>query len=117
MQISDAGAIGNLNNITIGESLFIGDALFLPITSKKQLTIFERYRQDYHRMLVEEFKETFEVSEVQNYSVMKGESLWTISRKFDLPVWIVTRYNPSLRSQAPQVGDELQVPIVETRFF
>jgi len=117
LQISDAGAIGNLNNITIGESLFIGDALFLPITSQKQLTIFERYRQDYHRMLVEEFKETFEVSEVQNYSVMKGESLWTISRKFDLPVWIVTRYNPSLRSQAPQVGDELQVPIVETRFF
>ena len=68
-------------------------------------------------MLVEEFKETFEVSAVQNYSVMKGESLWTISRKFDLPVWIVTRYNPSLRSQAPQVGDELQVPIVETRVF
>ena len=115
LQTSDVGVIHELNNGTIGESLFIGDVLLLPITSRNQLTIFERQRQDYHRMLVEEFKETFEVSEVHNYTVIKGESLWTIARKFDLPVWIVTRYNPFLRSQDPQIADKIQVPIVEPR--
>ena len=115
LQTSDVGVIHKLNNGTIGESLFIGDVLLLPITSRNQLTNFERQRQDYHRMLVEEFKETFEVSEVYNYTVIKGESLWAIARKFDLPVWIITRYNPFLRSQGPQVADQIQVPIVEPR--
>lgn len=115
LKASDIGVIRKPNNGTIGESVFIGDILLLPITSRNQLTIFERQRQDYHRMLVEEFKETFEVSEVHNYTVIKGESLWTIARKFDLPVWIVTRYNPFLRSQDPQIADKIQVPIVEPR--
>ena len=46
----------------ISESLFIGDALLLPITSSKQLSSFEQRRQDYHRTLVEEFKETIQIA-------------------------------------------------------
>tara|TARA_B100000686_G_scaffold264311_1_gene278294 strand:- start:2507 stop:4918 length:2412 start_codon:yes stop_codon:yes gene_type:complete len=115
LMITDLDMIRQLNHDMSSESLYIGDVLLLPITSEKQLDTFQRERQDYHRMLVEEFRQTFKVVDVYPYTALRGDSLWAISRKFDLPVWIMTRYNPSLRSQVPHQGDQIQVPLVEPR--
>ena len=98
----------------MGTTLSIGDVLLLPIVSKKQRLLFERRRQEYHRMLVEEFKETFDVVALQDYTVRRGDSVWEIARRFDLPVWIITRYNPSLRSQALRIGDEIEIPSIRS---
>ena len=65
-------------------------------------------------MLVEEFKETFDVVALQDYTVRRGDSVWEIARRFDLPVWIITRYNPSLRSQVLRIGDDIEIPSVRS---
>ncbi|MEE2803516.1 MAG: LysM peptidoglycan-binding domain-containing protein [Pseudomonadota bacterium] len=104
-----------LNETAIGSTLSIGDVLLLPIASQRQQLLFERRRYEYHRMLVEEFKEMFDVVAVMEYTVLRGDSVWAIARRFDLPVWIITRYNPSLRSRVPRVGDEIEIPRVRPR--
>jgi membrane-bound lytic murein transglycosylase D len=114
LALPDVDVLLELNKTKIGSTLSIGDALLLPIVSKKQQLFFERRRQEYHRMLVEEFKETFDVVDLQNYTARRGDSVWEIARRFDLPVWIITRYNPSLRSQALRIGDEIEIPSVRS---
>tara|TARA_B100000029_G_scaffold516669_1_gene632487 strand:+ start:2707 stop:5103 length:2397 start_codon:yes stop_codon:yes gene_type:complete len=114
LMIADVDAIRQLNHDLARESLLLGDVLLLPITSQEQLVYFQRERQDYHRMLVEEFRQNFEVVDIYSYTALRGDSLWSISKKFNLPIWIMTRYNPSLRSQAPHQGDHIQVPLVES---
>ena len=96
----------------MGSTLSIGDVLLLPIVSKKQRLFFERRRQEYHRMLVEEFNETFDVVALQDYTVRRGDSVWESARRCDRPVWTITRYNPSLRSQALRSGDEIEIPSI-----
>ena len=114
LALPDVDGLRELNETVIGGTLAIGDVLLLPIASQKQQLFFERRRQEYHRMLVEEFKETFDVVALQAYTIRRGDSVWGIARRFDLPVWIITRYNPSLRSQALRVGDEIEIPSVRS---
>jgi LysM repeat protein len=114
LSLPDVDSLLELNKTAMGATLSIGDVLLLPIVSKKQRLFFERRRQEYHRMLVEEFKETFDVVALQNYTVRRGDSVWEIARRFDLPVWIITRYNPSLRSQALRIGDDIEIPSVRS---
>jgi len=114
LSLPDVDSLLELNKTAMGATLSIGDVLLLPIVSKKQRLFFERRRQEYHRMLVEEFKETFDVVALQDYTVRRGDSVWEIARRFDLPVWIITRYNPSLRSQALRIGDDIEIPSVRS---
>ena len=114
LALPDVVGLRELNETAIGSTLAIGDVLLLPIASQRQQLFFERRRQEYHRMLVEEFKETFDVVALQVYTIRRGDSVWGIARRFDLPVWIITRYNPSLRSQALRVGDEIEIPSVRS---
>ncbi|GIS91602.1 MAG: hypothetical protein CM1200mP20_16430 [Pseudomonadota bacterium] len=101
------GPIRRLNGNQETRTLEIGDALLLPITGQTQRSEFEQRRQEYHRVLVEEFKEHFEIVEVRRYTVRGGDSVWRLARDFDLPLWMITRYNPKLRTAMPVIGDEL----------
>ena len=44
-------------------------------------------------MLVEEF-ENFEVTGSEDYKI-ESDSLWVLAREFELPIWVITRYNPA----------------------
>jgi membrane-bound lytic murein transglycosylase D len=114
LALPDVDVLLELNKMEVDSTLSIGGALLLPIASQRQQSFFERRRQEYHRMLVEEFKETFDVVALQDYTARRGDSVWEIARRFDLPVWIITRYNPSLRSQTLRVGDEIEIPTVRS---
>ncbi|GIT54440.1 MAG: hypothetical protein Ct9H300mP16_16000 [Pseudomonadota bacterium] len=69
LKLGGVGPIRRLNGNQETRTLEIGDALLLPITGQTQRSEFEQRRQEYHRVLVEEFKEHFEIVEVRRYTV------------------------------------------------
>ena len=76
---------------------------------------FERRREEYHQVLVEEFKENFEVTGSEEYKIEAGDSLWVLAREFELPIWVITRYNPELRSGPPRAGRSITIPRIRSR--
>jgi len=115
LKLGGVAPIRRLNGNQETKTLEIGDALLLPITGQTQRSEFEQRRQEYHRVLVEEFKEHFEIVEVRRYTVRGGDSVWRLARDFDLPLWMITRYNPKLRTAMPVIGDELRIPSIRKR--
>ncbi len=102
-----------LNGLSSRSRLRIGQRVRLPIKSAAALQEFEDDRAEYHRTLVDEFREHYEVIGLEPYIVKKGDSLWQVARVFELPYWVLTRYNPQQRS--PDVGERILVPTVEAK--
>lgn len=110
-----AGSIRRLNGLNRSASVFVGQRIALPVTSQSQLEAFEARRMDYHRVLIEQFKERFTIDKVDQYSVKAGDSSWSIAAKGDMPLWLLTRFNKSLRDTAPKPGQTLQMPVLRAQ--
>ena len=115
LRLGGVKKLRELNGYDSTRVLASGDALLLPVTGSDQQHAFERHREEYHRVLVEEFKENFEVTGTEAYTVRPGDSLWALAHEFELPIWVITRFNPGLRAGPPRAGENLQIPRIRSR--
>ncbi len=115
LRLGGVKRILELNGYDSSRVLSSGDALLLPVTDRDQQQGFERRREEYHRVLIEEFKENFEVTGTENYTIQPGDNLWVLAREYELPIWVITRYNPVLRSGPPRAGELIRIPRIKTR--
>ena len=115
LRLGGIAAIRKLNGIQKTQNLQVGDVLLLPISEQTQASGFDQRRLEYHRVLVEEFKENFEVLNVQQYTIQSGDSVWRVASSFELPVWLIMRYNPELRTTLPTTGNILRIPSIRKR--
>lgn len=111
--IGGSRPIRRLNNIKSSSSVRVGKKIRLPIKTDEQIERFEAKRADYHRTLVDEFQQHYEILEVEEYRVRSGDSMWVIARKHELPYWVLTRLNP--RTSVPAVGEKLAIPVTRAR--
>jgi membrane-bound lytic murein transglycosylase D len=108
-----AGEIRHLNAIPYGQVIHIGQKLEIPLrrTTKEA---FEEQRFEYHKELVEDFFSTYRVEAVQVYRIRKGDTLWTLANEeFELPLWLIRRYNPDADLAALVPARNLRIPVVE----
>jgi len=112
LRLGGIAAIRELNGIQKTQNLQVGDVLLLPVSEQTQASAFDQRRLEYHRVLVEEFKENFEVLNVQQYTIQPGDSVWRVASSFELPVWLIMRYNPELRTTLPITGNILRIPSI-----
>ena len=115
LRLGGIAAIRKLNGIQKTQNLQVGDVLLLPVSEQTQVSAFDQRRLEYHRVLVEEFKENFEVLNVQQYTIQSGDSVWRVASSFELPVWLIMRYNPELRTTLPTTGNILRIPSIRKR--
>ena len=115
LRLGGIAAIRKLNGIQKTQNLQVGDVLLLPVSEQTQASAFDQRRLEYHRVLVEEFKENFEVLNVQQYTIQPGDSVWRVASSFELPVWLIMRYNPELRTTLPLTGNILRIPSIRKR--
>jgi membrane-bound lytic murein transglycosylase D len=74
---------------------------------------FVEARRAYHQHLQEEYFATHRIAGTENYSVKRGESLWTIAQQHaDLPVWLVAQYNPDVDFGEVRPGTAITLPQV-----
>jgi membrane-bound lytic murein transglycosylase D len=108
-----ASDIRRLNGIRYGVPIHLGQKLKIPL-HRATKEAFEETRFEYHKELVEDFFAAYRVETVQYYSIKKGDNIWTLSREeFELPLWLIRRYNGNVDLGALVPSQNLRIPVVE----
>jgi len=77
---------------------------------------FEEKRYEYHKEIEEDFFSAYSVESIRSYRVQKGDNIWTLCREeFDLPFWLIKKYNPSQDFDKFLAGQKIQVPVVSKK--
>jgi len=108
-----AGEIRRLNGIRYGKPIRISESIMIPlrrVTKEK----FEEKRFEFHQELAEDFFATFRVEKVQTYTIKRGDNIWTLSKEqFEVPLWLIKKYNVHLDFNALVPSQKLIIPIIE----
>jgi membrane-bound lytic murein transglycosylase D len=108
-----AADIRRLNGMRYGQYIHLGQPLRIPL-HRVTKEAFQEKRIEYHKELMEDFFAAYRIEGVQVYAIKKGDNIWTLAREeFDVPLWLIRRYNTEVdfRSLAP--AQALRVPVVE----
>jgi len=105
----------DLNGLRYGKSLAIGKRVRLDFSQVDRAT-FERRRIAHHRSLQTAFFDAYAVAGTEQHVLRRGETLWKISKgKYDVPVWLIQQYNPSLDVNALRPGTRILIPKLQPR--
>ncbi|MEA2083041.1 MAG: LysM peptidoglycan-binding domain-containing protein [Thermodesulfobacteriota bacterium] len=104
--------IRRLNNIRFGKKIRINQSLNIPF-QKTGSEEFEEKRYEYHKEVEEDFFTSFQVQGMRTYEIRKGDNIWTLCRaEFDMPFWLVKKYNPALDFNGLMPDQKIQIPVV-----
>jgi membrane-bound lytic murein transglycosylase D len=107
-------ALRRLNHLHKGASVALGHRLKLRFTGVNAEQ-FTAARKLYHRGLQDTFFANHRIAATQSYAIKRGDSLWTVARQHgDLPVWLITQYNPDIDFGDMRQGTSITLPDVET---
>jgi len=107
-------SIRKLNAFSTGRLLYPDESILIPLNNV-QAKAFEEKRFDFHLETEEDFFDAFKIVGVHTYTVKKGDTVWEICRKkFDLPLWLLKKYNTNLDFSSLQSSQQLTIPIVKT---
>jgi membrane-bound lytic murein transglycosylase D len=107
-----AREIRRLNGMKFGDPIRINEAIKIPIdrVTKEE---FEEKRFEYHKELAEDFFASYRIEKVQIYKIKKGDNVWTLSKEnFEVPLWLIKKFNTHLNFSTLQPSQELRVPII-----
>lgn len=77
---------------------------------------FEERRLDYLRETEEDFFTAYTITGRQTYQVVAGDTFWNLCHlKFDIPLWLLERYNSAVNLSKLSIGQSLVVPVVQAR--
>jgi len=108
-----AWEIRRLNGFHYGSVIHLDQQIKIPFyrTTKEK---FEEKRFEYHKELTEDFFANYRVEKVEVYYIKKGDNIWTLSQEeFEVPLWLIRRYNTNLDFNSLVPSQELLVPVVE----
>jgi membrane-bound lytic murein transglycosylase D len=107
----DSQTLRALNKLHKNAMVTLGRKLKLDL-SRVTAAQFVAARREYHHQLQETFFAAHRIAGNETYSVKRGESLWTIAQRSDLPVWLVAQYNPDVDFGDMRPGTSITLPRV-----
>jgi len=107
--------IRKLNRLSHREDIRMDQTLIIPfIHSDKER--FEEARYEFHKEFEEDFLRAYEIEGIWQYNIRKGDNIWTLCKaQFDLPVWLIKKYNLSVDLDKLIPGQKIVIPIVEDK--
>ncbi|MCK5071509.1 MAG: LysM peptidoglycan-binding domain-containing protein [Desulfocapsa sp.] len=108
-----ATALRKLNRFSKTRTLHPDEKIKISLinTSAKH---FEEKRFDFHLETEEDFFSAYKIVGVSSYEVKKGDTIWEIcKKKFDLPLWLLKKYNTNLNFSSLHASQRLTIPIVK----
>jgi membrane-bound lytic murein transglycosylase D len=108
----DSQVLRRLNKLHKNSAVTQGAKLRLDF-SRVAAAQFVEARREYHRSLQETFFAGHRIAATENYTVKRGDSLWTIVQQHaEVPVWLVAQYNPDVNFKDMRPGTILTLPQV-----
>jgi len=103
-----------LNNLRYEQSLAVNQQVKIPL-GKGDKKRFESQRYEFHKEMVEDFFAAYRLLEgTRSYQVKAGDTIWSLCHKeFELPFWLIRKYNPAIDFTQLKSGLRLVVPRVE----
>ena len=108
-----ANRLRELNHMRAGSTVTLGRRIRLDL-SHVDAARFEERRLRYHRQLQDDFFQRFKITGQERYRLKSGESLWTLTQKTNVPVWLLRQYNPGTDFTTVRIGTEIVLPKIET---
>ena len=87
----------------------LGQRFNLPIREKSVFK-FNIARVEYHRSIIEDFFNNYKIGGTFEYKVKRGDSLIMLSKKLQIPLFILRRYLPIRKLH---IGKQIMLPVVE----
>ncbi len=104
--------IRNLNRFSFHRSIVVGQKLEIPL-GETSPELFEEKRYEYHKEMEEDFFAVYVVKKTESYLIQSGDNIWTLCQeKFDLPLWLVKKYNSEMDFSRLTPSQTLVIPIV-----
>ena len=104
----------DLNGLSFGRTVGIGRQLQLDFSRVSREAFTER-RVAFHHALQQAFFSDYHVVGVIEYKVRRGDSVWQLMRRNDIPMWLLRQYNPGLDPDSLKVGAELLFPKLQSK--
>ncbi|MFA7383695.1 MAG: transglycosylase SLT domain-containing protein [Desulfurivibrionaceae bacterium] len=103
-----------LNNLRYEQALAVNQQVKIPL-GKGDKKRFESQRYEFHKEMVEDFFAAYRLLEgTSSYQVKAGDTIWSLcSKEFELPFWLIRKYNPAVDFTHLKSGLRLRVPRVE----
>jgi len=102
-----------LNNLSTYSAIEPGQKLLLNFDNRST-EHFEEKRLDYLREIVEDFFSAYIVIGQKTYQINRGDTFWDLCyNKFDIPMWLLKRYNASLDLSKLSSSQQLTIPILK----
>jgi peptidoglycan lytic transglycosylase D len=109
---TSVAALRELNHLRNGALVGLGRKIKLDL-SHVGVAQFTATRVEFHRQLQEDFFAAHRIAGTATYVIRHGDSLWTIAQQHgELPLWLVTQYNPDVDFSTVQAGARITLPQV-----
>ena len=105
----------DINGMPFRQPVVIGQRLTLEF-SQVQPAVFEARRIAHQRQTQDAFFLAYQVTGVEDHVIRPGESLWELALgDFQVPVWLVRQYNPSLDLDRVRPDTVVKFPTLRPR--
>jgi membrane-bound lytic murein transglycosylase D len=102
-----------LNRLHKGAAVGLGRTIKLKFTGVNAER-FTAARRLYHRGLQDKYFANHRIAATQSYAIRRGDSLWTVAHQHgDMPVWLISQYNPDIDFGDMRPGTSITLPEVE----
>jgi len=106
-----------INGLRYGQDIQIGEKIKLTFTNISWQE-FQHRRMEYHKSIEEDFFDNFKIENVQIHQIKYGENIWYLCNQvYEIPYWLILKYNAHIDLQKLRVGDEIIIPIVTSVNF
>jgi membrane-bound lytic murein transglycosylase D len=101
-----------LNEMPESAPLSIGRRLKLDLSAVDAATFVAR-RTRFHHELQDEFFRHWRIAGQEKVRLQAGQSLWTLTRRSSVPLWLLRQYNPAVDFATIHAGSEILLPRLE----
>ena len=104
--------IRDINGFPYGNYIHIGQKVEIPFGKITQEQ-FEEKRYEYHKEIEEDFLAVYSVQKCRIYRIERGDNIWDLCwKEFDLPFWLLKKYNADMDFRQLVPSEKLFVPVV-----
>ncbi len=104
--------IRKINGFKYGRFIRLNQKIKIHFTRVTPDVFFQK-RSEYHKSIQEDFFENYKVEKTIEYTIKPGITVWEICNEiYDIPLWLLRRYNPNTDLENLKNREKLTIPIV-----